>query len=147
MLVTAQATKSALPESTADARCVAESDTATLLRTAAVVRNRRHVRNRVDADAQRGERANRRFATRARALDLHVQVLDALVLSGTAGHFGGHLRRERRALARTLEALAAARCPGQRAALTIGDRDDRVVERRVHVRDAVRNVLADLLAY
>src|SRR5690606_17312630 len=56
-------------------------------------------------------------------------------------------RRERRGLARTLESLAAARRPGERAALAVGDGDDRVVERCMHVRDAVGDVLANLLAH
>src|SRR6185295_76817 len=57
------------------------------------------------------------------------------------------LRGERRGLARALEALAAGGGPGERVALAIGDRDDRVVEGRVHVADAVAHVLADLLAH
>ena len=60
-------------------------DTTALLRTATVVRHRRHVGDRVDPDAQRGERAHRRLATRARALDLDVEVLDALLDRGAAG--------------------------------------------------------------
>src|SRR5690606_16318962 len=48
--------------------------------------------------------------------------------------------------ARTLEALATRRRPGQSVALAVGDGDDGVVERGVHVGNAVRNVLADLLA-
>src|SRR6185369_10611208 len=47
----------------------------------------------------------------------------------------------------TLEALAARRGPRQGVALPVGDRDDRVVEGRVHVADAVGHVLADLLAH
>jgi hypothetical protein len=31
--------------------------------------------------------------------------------------------------------------------LAVSDRDDRVVEGSVHVRDAIRDVLADLLAH
>src|SRR6185503_17150885 len=50
--------------------------------------------------------------------------------------------RERRRLARALEAVAARRRPGNRVALRVGDRDHRVVERRIHVRDARRDVLA-----
>src|SRR5512137_288389 len=90
-------------------------DAAALLRTAAVVRDRRHVRNQIDADAQRGQRPHRRLAPRAGALDAHIEVLDALLLRGTASHFGGHLGGKRRGLARTLEALAAAGCPGESA--------------------------------
>src|SRR5205814_9889599 len=98
-------------------------------------------------DAQRGERAHRRLATRAGALDLDVEVLDALFHRGAAGGFGRDLRRERRGLARALEALSAGRGPGERVALPVGDRDDRVVEGRVDVADAIRHVLADLLAH
>src|SRR6185369_10764716 len=47
----------------------------------------------------------------------------------------------------TLEALAARRGPRQGVALPVGDRDDRVVEGRVHVADAVGHILADLLAH
>src|SRR5664279_1232983 len=60
--------------------------------------------------------------------------------------FGGNLRRERRRLARAFEAGAARRRPGQRVALAIGDGDDRVVERRVDMRNAFGDVLLDLLA-
>src|ERR1700712_1289251 len=78
-----------------DSGLALESDAATLLGAAAVVRNRRHVGDGRDADAQRGESANRRLATRARALDLDVEVLDALLLSSTAGHLGSDLGSER----------------------------------------------------
>jgi hypothetical protein len=44
------------------------------------------------------------------------------------------------------KAATARSRPRERVALAIGDRDDRVVERRVHVRDRVRDVLLDLLA-
>src|SRR5687767_5884624 len=77
-----------------------------LLGAAAVVRDRRDVADRVDADAQRRQRAHARLAPRARALDAHVEVLDALLLCGAAGGLGRHLRGERRGLARALEALA-----------------------------------------
>src|SRR5262249_4104115 len=55
---------------------------------------------------------------------------------------GRELCGEGRALARALEADVARRRPGNRVALLIGDRDDRVVERRLDVRDAIGNVLA-----
>ena len=41
--------------------------------------------DRVDADAERGQRAHRGLAAGAGALDADVEVLDALVLRGTAG--------------------------------------------------------------
>src|ERR1700754_1066570 len=92
-------------------RNAARSDAAALLRTAAVVRHWRHVGDRIDADAERGQRAHRRLAAGAGALDPHVEVLDALVLRSAAGNFGSHLGCERRALARAFEALATAGRP------------------------------------
>jgi hypothetical protein len=80
-----------------------------------------------------------------RALDAHFQVLDALVLRNAAGVLGSNLGSERGRLARTLEALATGGRPRQGVALTVGDGDDGVVERSVDVRDAVGNVLLDLL--
>src|SRR5690606_36359158 len=44
------------------------------------------------------------------------------------------------------EAAAAGRRPRERVALPVGDRDDRVVERRVDVRHRVENLALDLLA-
>src|SRR3954463_12558220 len=122
-------------------------DAAAFLRAAAVVRDRRHVADRRDADAQRGERTHRRLATWARALDLDVEVLDALLHGGAAGLLRRDLRGEGGGLARTLEALAAGRGPRKGVALAVGDRDDRVVEGGVDVADAIRHVLADLLAH
>jgi hypothetical protein len=58
------------------------------------------------------------------------------------GIFRRDLRRERGRLARSLEAVAARRRPGDRVALRVGDRDHRVVERCVDVRDARSDVLA-----
>src|SRR5690606_41724777 len=50
----------------------------TLGRTAAVVRQRRHVGNTGDLDAQGIERTDRGFTTGAGALDLDVERLDAV---------------------------------------------------------------------
>src|SRR6185369_11064032 len=52
---------------------------------------------------------------------------------------------ERRGLAGAAETAATRRRPRQGVPLPIGDRDDRVVERGVNVRDRVENVLARLL--
>jgi hypothetical protein len=57
-----------------------QSDATAFLRPATVVRDRGDIRNRVDTDAQRCQRTHGRFATGARTLDPHVQVLDALLL-------------------------------------------------------------------
>src|SRR6185503_13774445 len=75
------------------------------------------------------------------------EVLHAALLRERAGAAGGHLRGEGRALARALEAVAAAGRPRQRVALAVGDGDDGVVEGRVYVRNAFGHVLLDLLAH
>src|SRR5690606_9520701 len=115
--------------------------TTTLLRAAAVVGNRSHIRDGCDTDAQSTQSANRRFTTRTGTLDFNFQVLDALFDSSTTSHFRSNLSCKRSRLTRTLEALATGRSPRQSIALAVGDGDDRVVERSVNVSDAVRNVL------
>src|SRR5690606_2111142 len=122
-------------------------DTTTLRRTAAVVRNGRDVGNARNLDAQRIERAHRRFTAGAGALDAHFEGLDAIFHGNATSRFSGNLRGERRRLARALEACATRRRPRQGVALTVGDGDDGVVERSVNVRDAVRDVLLDLFAH
>ena len=59
---------------------------------------------------------------------------------------GGHLGGERRRLARALEADRAGRLPGDDVPLLVGERDDRVVERRLDVRLPDRDVLAHAAA-
>src|SRR3954470_9578932 len=119
---------------------------ATLLgRAAAVVRNRRDIGNAGDLEAAGVQGTHRRLATGARATDAHFDVLHAVLLRSHTSLLGRHLRRERGGLARTAEAATARGRPGKRVPLAIGDRDDGVVERRVHVRDAVQHVLACLL--
>src|SRR4029079_3645252 len=86
-------------------------NTAPFWRTAAVVRNGRDIRDAGDLDAQRVERTHRRFASRARALDAHFQVLHSAFDCDPAGCLGRDLRSERRRLARALEAGAAGRRP------------------------------------
>src|SRR6185503_789028 len=119
---------------------------ATLLgRAATVVRNRRDVRNAGDLEAAGIEGADRALSAGARATDADFDILHAVFLRRDTGLLGRHLRGERRRLARTAEAATARGRPGKRVPLAIGDRDDGVVERRVHVRDAVQHVLACLL--
>src|SRR3546814_2800607 len=65
----------------------------------------------------------------------------AVLLRLAAGILGGDLRRVGGRLARALEALTAGRRPGDGVPLHVGDRDHRVVEARVHMGDAGRDVL------
>src|SRR6185503_15021480 len=115
-------------------------------RAAAVVRHGGDVGDRADLQADRIQRAHRGFAARAGSLDAHLDVLHAALLRRAAGALGGHLRGERRRLARALEARVARRRPGQRVALAVGDGNDGVVEGCVHVGDALGDVLFHLLA-
>src|SRR5688572_10397000 len=82
-------------------------NTLPLRRAAAVVRDRRHVGDAADLEPDRVERAHRRLAARAGALDAHLDVLHAAFLRGASGALGGDLRRERRGLTRALEARVA----------------------------------------
>jgi hypothetical protein len=62
-------------------------NTAALLWAAAVVRNRRHVSNRIDPNAKRTQRTNRRFTARTRTLDFNIEVLDALLDRSATSNF------------------------------------------------------------
>src|SRR3990170_6655538 len=108
-------------------------DAPLLGRTAAVMGNRRDVGNVGDLQAAGIERADSGLTTRAGALHAHFPHLHAVLLRGIAGLLGGTLRGEGGALARAAEATTARRRPRQGVALAIGDRHDRVVERRVHM--------------
>src|SRR5271156_1222790 len=113
---------------------------AALGRSAAVVRHRRHVLNRVDVQSRRSQRAHCRFPSRARSLHAHFHRFHSVLVTR-------HARRRRsrllcrvwRALARTLESHRACRRPAHRAAIGIGQRHDRVVERRLDAHHAVRH--------
>src|SRR5689334_6737643 len=119
---------------------------ATLRRPAAVVRNRRHIRDARDLQSYGVQRAHRRFTAGARALDAHLDILHAAFLRSAAGALGSDLRGEGRRLAGALESGVTGSGPGERVALPIGDRDDRVIERRVDMGDALGDVLLDFLA-
>src|SRR5262245_42257833 len=109
----------------------------------AVVRLRGHVLDAEDLEPRGLERADRRLAARARALDEDLDLLEAVLHALAGARVGGHLRRERRRLARALEAGRAGGLPDDDVALGVGERDDRVVERRLDVRLADGDVLPD----
>src|SRR3954451_4498752 len=90
--------------------------------------------------------ADRGLAARARALDEDLDLLHALLDALAGGRVGRHLGGERGRLAGALEAGAAGGLPGDHVAFAVGERDDRVVERRLDVRLADRDVLLDLAA-
>src|ERR671929_1401333 len=92
------------------------------------------------------ERADRGLAAGARALDEDLDLLHALLDALAGGRVGRHLGGERSRLAGALEAGAAGGLPGDHVAVAVGQRDDRVVEGRLDVRLADRDVLLDLAA-
>ena len=112
-------------------------DAATLGRTDAVVRDRGHILNGSDADAKRVERTHRRFAARTRAPNANFDVLQTMFDRDLAGDVRGYLSSKRSRLARALEALRTRRRGRNSVALTVGDGNNRVVERRVNVGDAL----------
>src|SRR5690606_22596350 len=107
--------------------------------------NRRDVFDAGDLQTAAVEGANRRLAAGAGATDTDFHVLQAVFLRRNASLLGRHLGGERRALARATKTATTRGRPGQCVALTVGDRDDRVVEGGVDVRNAIQHVLARLL--
>src|SRR3954464_15747688 len=106
----------------------------------------RDVADAGDLEAGGLERADRRLAARARALDEHLDALETLVDALARSGVGGDLGGERRGLARALEAGAAGGLPRDDVAFLVGERDDRVVEAGLDVGLAERDVLARLAA-
>src|SRR5262249_22780339 len=120
--------------------CVAThgSDSPALGGTAAVVRDRRDVLDRLDLKTSGGQRLDRWFATRAGPLPLAGDALPPGAERPARGLLGSDGGRERGALLRPLDPGLARRAPRHGIAVRIGDRDGRVVERRADVRDALR---------
>src|SRR3984893_12134044 len=123
------------------------SDAPPLARSATVMRNRCDVADRGDGEARRLQRAQRRLAARARSRHLDLERAQPVLLRLARHVLGGDLRRVGRRLPRALEPHGASRRPGDGIALHVGDGDHGVVEARVHMRDARRDVLALAAAY
>src|SRR3954468_6380242 len=84
-------------------------DAALLLRTAAVVGERRHVLDRLDLETGRLEGADRALAAGAGALDLDLDLANAVLLRLVGDFLGGALRGEGSGLAAALVADRAGR--------------------------------------
>src|SRR5664279_4873402 len=123
------------------------SDATALGRPASVVGRGRDVRDGADLEADRTKGPDRRLAARARAFDEDVDLLHAVLHRPTARRLGGHLRSERRGLARALEADGAGRGPRDHGPGGVGDRHDGVVERALDVGFALSDVLLLLAAH
>src|SRR3546814_16349844 len=106
------------------------------------VPDRRHVAERRNVETNGLQRTERRFTTGAGAFDFDFQRADAMFGGLLARVFGANLRRIGSRLAAALETHHAGARPGNRIALRVGDGDPRVVEGRVDVGDARRDILA-----
>src|SRR3954465_11671434 len=126
--------------------CLAYLDAAPLPRAATVVCLGSDVLDARDLEAGGLQRADRGLPARARALHEDLDLLHALLDALARGRVGRHLGGERGRLARALEAGAAGGLPRDHVALAVGERDDRVVEGRLDVRLADRDVLLDFAA-
>src|ERR1700728_1104183 len=107
--------------------------------------NRRYVRDAGDLQSAVVQGTNRRLTPGARAADAHFDVLHAVLLRRIARLLGRDLRSEGRALAGAAEAATTGGRPGKRVSLAIGDRNNRVVEGSVDVRDGIEHFLPRLL--
>src|SRR5438094_1573331 len=105
-------------------------------RPAPIVRDRRHVADRADLQARRGERLDRGLAPRAGALHAHVHAPDAQIHRFAGRLLGRHGGGERGRLLGALESGLARGSPGEGVRLHLRDRDERVIERRRDVGHA-----------
>jgi hypothetical protein len=118
-----------------------------LARTAAIMRDRRHIADRGDGETRSLQRTKRRLAARTGAGNFNLQRAHTVFLRLSGNVFGRDLRGVRGRLARTLESHRARRRPGNGIALRVGDGDGRIVELRIHVRHARGDILALAAAY
>src|SRR5262249_5682028 len=95
-------------------------DAPPLLLPDAVVGLRRHVADAEDLETGGLQRADRSLATRARALDEDLDLLESVLHPLAGAVVGGHLRGERRRLARPLEAGGAGGLPHDHVAVLVG---------------------------
>src|SRR4051794_6652798 len=116
-------------------------DPAPLGGAAAVMRDGGDVGDRGDLETGGLERADRLLATGARTLDVDLDLAHAVLHRALGGAIGGQGGGVRRALARALEPGHAGRAPAHDGTGHVGDRDDRVVERRLDVNVPLRDVL------
>ncbi len=99
--------------------------------------------DRRDLQAAVLQSGDRRFATRAGALDADFDFLKAVLLGLGGAVFRGAGGGEGGRLASALEADGAGRVPGEGFAVDVGDGDLCVVERCLHVGNALDDVLSN----
>src|SRR5207302_4705888 len=107
---------------------------------------RSHVLDAQDLEPGGLEGADRGLTARAGALHEDLDLLQAVLHALAGARVGRDLSREGRRLARALEPGRASRLPGDDVPGLVCERHDRVVERRLDVRLADRDVLRDAAA-
>src|SRR5215813_2844145 len=109
------------------------------------MRDRRHVLDRAHVESGGSKGTDSRLASGTRSAHHHVNTAHAMV-TRLVGCVGSRLLRgERCALARSTEAQRTRTLPRHRVPTGIGDGDNGVVERSLHMHQSVRNVLELLL--
>src|SRR6476659_10693719 len=122
-----------------DLRCAL--DAAPLGRAAAVVRDWGNVGDGADFETGGLQRPDGLLATGAWALHVDLDLAHAVLHRPLGGAIGRQRGRVRRALAGALEAGRAGGAPADDRAVEVGDRDDRVVERRLDMDVPLGDVL------
>ena len=121
------------------------SDASLLAGTASVVRNRRAVLNGLDVQPGGLQSGDRTFASASRSLDPNIDFLHAH-FQGLFRHLlRGALTGKRRTLAASFEATGASTGPAECVTFGVGDRNRRVVERRMDMSDTVADVPSNSL--
>ena len=103
------------------------------------MRDRSNVRYPVDFQTNCIQGANGRITTWTRALDENIDLFQSVLLCRTARVLSGNLSGKRRAFATPPKTRSTGCGPRQRVAMTVGNRDNRIVKRRVNMCDTLGN--------
>src|SRR5690554_1566503 len=123
-------------------RSLDELDAPLLARPAAIVRDRRDVSDGRNGEAGRLQGPQRRLTPGARSANLYLKRTHAVFLGLAGAILCRNLGGKRSGLPGSLETLRTGRRPRNRVALRIGNGNQRIIECRINVCDARRNVLA-----
>jgi len=105
------------------------------------VRDRRRVPNRCDANSRLTDRPYRRFAAAAWSFDTNLDFPHPSIQGLSSSLTSSLLSGEWRAFARTAKTASTRRRLRHQIAVSIGDRDHRVVKRCCNVNDPERDIL------
>ena len=117
------------------------SDTSSLGGSATVVRDRCYILDKADVQTCRLKRADCGLTSRSGSLNVNLNGLHTVIDSLLCSCLGCALCSEGSALTRALEAHLAGRCPRYGITVSIGDRNDRVVECSTDMRCSALDIL------